>query len=261
MKIQELTLIDIGGIKSANIRFNEKMNIICGANGIGKTTILNSLTHAFISSDSLSKLKKRVNATEHGYLKLVINDNELISKEFQIDSYDPVKKLHGEYDNSELRKKCIFIGVSRIFDYKALDALKKDDRPQGYYLSQNIANGIPLNNIKDWFVNRCLFAQTEDALTENNKKNLEIAKKSFSIFNPNYSYSRADGRTFDIFVKTPNGDIWYEYLSSGFKSCLSIVFGIIKEIETRMDDSSCLASEFDGVVLIDELELHLHPEW
>ncbi|WGE91938.1 AAA family ATPase [Actinobacillus genomosp. 1] len=262
MKIQELILNDVGGIKSAKIKFNEEMNIICGPNGIGKTTILNSLTHAFISHYNYSKLKKRVNATEHGCFKIVINNNEeIISKEFQIDSYDPARVLCGKYDDSDLRKKCIFIGVSRIFDYKALDALKKDDRPGESCLSQNIANGIPLNNMKDWFANRCLLVGTPDALTENNKKNLEIAKNSFSIFNPDYSYARADGKTFDIFVKTPNGEIWYEYLSSGFKSCLSIVFGIIKEIETRMEDAQCLVSEFDGVVLIDELELHLHPEW
>ncbi|HFO6570987.1 TPA: AAA family ATPase, partial [Escherichia coli] len=51
------------------------------------------------------------------------------------------------------------------------------------------------------------------------------------------------------------------YLSSGFKSCLSILFGIIKEIELRMPDEECLAQHFDGIVLIDELEMHLHPEW
>ena len=62
-------------------------------------------------------------------------------------------------------------------------------------------------------------------------------------------------------INTPNGDIYYEYLSSGFKSCLSIIFGIIKDIEFRFKNPCINASEFDGIILIDELELHLHPEW
>lgn len=47
MKVTELTLKEIAGIKSANIRFDDQMNIICGPNGIGKTTIINSLSHLF----------------------------------------------------------------------------------------------------------------------------------------------------------------------------------------------------------------------
>jgi len=62
-------------------------------------------------------------------------------------------------------------------------------------------------------------------------------------------------------VKTPAGEIYYEYLSSGFKSCLSILFGIVKELEYRFKNPGIKLDEFDGVVLIDELELHLHPEW
>jgi len=60
-------------------------------------------------------------------------------------------------------------------------------------------------------------------------------------------------------IHTPSGILYYEYLSSGFKSCLSILFGIIKEIEFRFPDTT--ASAFKGIVLIDELELHLHPDW
>jgi predicted ATP-binding protein involved in virulence len=37
------------------------------------------------------------------------------------------------------------------------------------------------------------------------------------------------------------------------------MFGIIKEIEYRFPNAE--VSTFEGIVLIDELELHLHPEW
>ena len=37
--------------------------------------------------------------------------------------------------------------------------------------------------------------------------------------------------------------------------------GIIKEIEWRFQEQDYLVREFDGIIVIDELELHLHPEW
>src|SRR5690606_28696358 len=46
-----------------------------------------------------------------------------------------------------------------------------------------------------------------------------------------------------------------------FKSTISIVFGIIKEIEMRFKAPYMIAQDFDGIILIDEIELHLHPEW
>ncbi|MEK5761019.1 AAA family ATPase, partial [Acinetobacter variabilis] len=55
--------------------------------------------------------------------------------------------------------------------------------------------------------------------------------------------------------------MFYEYLSSGFKSIISILFGIIKDIELRFKEPYCNAKDFDGIILIDEVELHLHPEW
>jgi len=91
--------------------------------------------------------------------------------------------------------------------------------------------------------------------------NFELAKKSFSLLNNEFSFSKVLASSNEIMIKTPNGDIYYEYLSSGFKSCLSIIFGIIKDIEFRFKEPCINASDFDGIILIDELELHLHPEW
>jgi len=91
--------------------------------------------------------------------------------------------------------------------------------------------------------------------------NYELAKSSFSVLNSSYSFSRVDASTNEILIDTPSGEIYYEYLSSGFKSTLSIIFGIIKEIEFRFVDPRLKAQEFDGVILVDEIELHLHPEW
>jgi len=85
-----------------------------------------------------------------------------------------------------------------------------------------------------------------------------LAKRAFGLLNQSYTFS-ALRQDMEIYVNTPTGVIPYEYLSSGFKTCISIVWGIIREIQIRFPDID--VKDFKGLVLIDEIELHLHPEW
>lgn len=65
MKIESLKIENVGGISSLSIeKFDPKMNIICGENGIGKTNILDSIAHC-LNKSSTSILRKKVN-TEIG---------------------------------------------------------------------------------------------------------------------------------------------------------------------------------------------------
>ena len=48
MKIEKLDISGIGGIKQLSLTFNPRLNVICGENGVGKTTILNIIADAFV---------------------------------------------------------------------------------------------------------------------------------------------------------------------------------------------------------------------
>lgn len=260
MKVTELTLKEIAGIKFANINFDNSMNIICGPNGIGKTTIINSLSYCFLNGYAYSKVRRRIISENDGSIKIKLDElGSLYEDTLNISSCKPNEKVSSgvKWDS----KKFISIGVERMFEYTNLTKIERDSVNQEAYLAEHIANGIPLRDMKNWFANRSLFSGTEGALGPSSKKNLGLAKQVFSILDECYSYSRTDAKTFDIFVNTANGEIWYEYLSSGFKSCLTLIWGIIKEIEWRFQEQDYLVREFDGIIVIDELELHLHPEW
>ncbi len=115
--------------------------------------------------------------------------------------------------------------------------------------------------MKNWFVNRHLWSAHANHLDEHQIQNINLAKECFSILNSQISFSKVNPNSNDILLNTPNGEIYFEYLSSGYKSCMAVLIGLIKEIEFRYKNPSKFIKDFDGIVFIDEIDLHLHPEW
>ena len=82
MKINSLTINGIGGIKHLDLKFNDKLNVICGANGIGKSTILNIIADAFNAGYS-SKLKRNALCNNGDYLIDIYINKECPSKKYR----------------------------------------------------------------------------------------------------------------------------------------------------------------------------------
>ena len=259
MKIRDLNINGIGGISSISINFDQQMNIICGPNGIGKTTILECIAHLFAQSRT-NVLKKNVNFQTGTINASLIESDQVLNKRLTIDHFIPTE---GSFIDglTRLSKKLITIKVNRNFSYQQIDAIARDTVYETHHLSEQVKFGADSQAVKNWFIHRHLYSGHENSLNLEQIYNYNLAKRSFSVLNDQFNFSRVKGDTNDIMLQTPNGEIYYEYLSSGFKSSISIIIGIIKEIEFRFKEPSINADSFNGVILIDELELHLHPEW
>ena len=259
MKVKSINIVGIGGIKDITIDFDDHINFICGPNGIGKTTILECVAHSFSAHGS--RILKRNVLSEAGSFDAFIEINGSNQRSnIIISDFDPTKEssINGLHQHS---KNLLSLKVTRTFQYQPLDAVGKDAVKESHHIFNEAKTGVDVSEVKNWFVNRYLYSAHNDALTDQQKHNLELAKGCFSLLNPHFAFSKVLASSNEIMVATPSGEIYYEYLSSGFKSCLSILFGIIKDIEFRFKDPGINADDFDGVILIDELELHLHPEW
>lgn len=258
MKIKRLEISGVGGIRALTIVPHDKMNIICGPNGIGKTTLLESVGHLF-SAGGTNILKRHV-SSERGLVKASLFQAPfgIDNAEYSLNTFEPDKEDHigGQH---RLSDHVISLKTTRTFGYQPLQSVSRDTQKPENVLFTEARNGISLKDVKNWFVNRYLYSAHKDALRAAQIKNFELAKSCFSKLNTDFKFLRVDAGTNEIMVSTPSGNLYYEYLSSGFKSCLSILFGVIKEIEYRFADT--IASDFKGLVLIDELELHLHPDW
>lgn len=259
MRIDKLKIKGVGGITALDLSFNARMNLLCGPNGIGKTTVLESIAHIFSNGDT--NILKRNVASEISKISAQIDIDGIVeNKEIQFDTFIPetATRVTGFHNRTS---GLISLKTTRTFQYQSLQSVSKDINKENHILWNDAINGINLTDIKNWFVNRYLYSPHDGALTAEQLKNFELAKKCFSLLNNDFSFSKVNASSNEIMINTPSGEIYYEYLSSGFKSIISILFGIIKEIEFRFKDPKINAEDFPGIILIDEIELHLHPEW
>jgi energy-coupling factor transporter ATP-binding protein EcfA2 len=262
IRIHKIEIKGIGPIKDLALTFDDHFNIICGQNGIGKTTILDCLAQSF-SVNQISVRKTAGVGVGNWGIGVTINGVEN-NRKFDITSFHPNEGSHqslnghGFHENSN---DVIVFKTHRDIQYVKLSSLATDKmKVSGNFAMETLSGSLP-NDLKNWFVSRFLFSAQPGSLDDGQLRNYQLAKECFSVLNPNIFFSRVLPDSFDILLHTNAGEIYFEYLSSGYKSCLAVLLGLIKEIELRYKNPSKFIEDFDGVVFIDELDLHLHPEW
>ena len=258
LSIQTLALRNVGRIAELDLRLSPGLNLVCGPNGIGKTTILECIGDAF-SQTIQSLVRKRVDSEKAEYVLTAQAGAQTLKLTSEVKFFDPHHEAWTQ-GAGDWERWVITLKTNRAFEYLKLDALQQDPGAADRHRRLG-STGIAFGDIKNWFVNRYLFSTHRDHLTVQQIANLDLAKRSFTELDPTVCFSKVIPASFDLMVRTPDGEIYFEYLSSGFKSCLCLVLGIIKEIEYRFGTPYVSAADFAGVVLIDELDLHLHPEW
>ncbi|MGJ7922192.1 AAA family ATPase [Neobacillus sp. LXY-4] len=244
LKIKHLSIEGVNGISKLSLNFHQGFNFICGGNGIGKTTILDCIASSF--NRNTRTVRRNVQFDQGNWSIFGENKNGEFYENFYVNDNDLTNK--SRYKNTIRSKEIINFSINRT-SYN------------------NIFYGNQLEMIQQWFLKNYY---EEKRLSEKKYYNLMVAQKCFTMLDPKIYFSTVKERkriyennierTFaDIYLETPSGKIPLNYLSSGYRSCLSMLLGIIKKTEVTGAYND--VHSFDGVILIDELDLHLHPEW
>jgi len=267
INITSIDIEGIGGIKKLNLEFNKEFNIICGPNGVGKTTIIDCIAHSF--SSNRSQYIKRNADSESGYweIKGLTLDDRVITHKITRSNFHPTDPADYNYSNfhvdfnDKITDQLIVFKTNRSFQYMTIDSIGRDNKQQ--YIQDDAVNGIVMNETKNWFISRHVWSYVpESAFYPEQLSNLNLAKTLFGALDSNVEFSQVKMDTYDILLKQKNGStIYFEYLSSGYKSVIYILLGLVKEIELRYKDPHIKVEDFSGLVIIDEVDLHLHPEW
>lgn len=258
VRIDNIDITNIGPIKGLNIQFNDHFNIICGQNGIGKTTILDCLAQSFHTHQT--SIKRRANQEIGSWTINIKTDDKKESRTFRLKAFGPNDNRFDPQGFFLNAHEIILFKTHRDISYISIDSINSDRKKTIDDFAHETIYGSISNDLKNWFVNRHLWSAHPGYLEPAQIQNIALAKECFQFLDKNYSFSRID-RSNDILLNTPNGEIYFEYLSSGFKSSIAVLMGLIKEVEFRYKNPIKYIREFDGIVFIDEIDLHLHPDW
>lgn len=305
MYISKISLRNYRKFEKLDIEFDEKLSVLIGKNGIGKTSILDALTIAigtfFFSLDGISSKEIRAVDAYNKYFS--------IGKDVDIQKQFPVEIIaKGSIENKEINWKrslnslggkttsidakditsistsyqerlmkgdvslrlplLAYYGSSRLLDgnrRKQPGTYKQNTRINGYIDCLDGKGNLKL--LLDWFKRMTIKSNQNGKPNETYLAVKRAMEKCFSrltgIENINVL---VNPDTFAIEINYNDSDkgrvqIPLEQLSNGYKCTLSLIGDIAHRMATLNPQlSGDVLQETNGIILIDEVDLHLHPE-
>lgn len=286
MKIKKLILRNFRGIDELPLTFNPKMNVIFGINGAGKSSILDA---------TVIMLSWAVNRIKHsGSSGKPITENDIkngasfstIELETSAAKWKIVKARKGHGTPEE---KSDYTDLNRFSKY--IQSQIADNHPISlplfvYYPINRAVIDIPLRiknkhnfdvlsayddalgggaNFRTFFE---WFREREDLENENNAnsivkttdKSLDAVRMAWELFLPEFKNFRVRRSPLRLEVEKNGKKLSVNQLSDGEKVLLSMIGDLSRRLSIANPN---LSNPLDGeaIVLIDEIDLHLHPKW
>jgi len=90
---------------------------------------------------------------------------------------------------------------------------------------------------------------------------LNLVRKAITSILPDYTDLKIKRSRMQIVLKKQDHELVLNQLSDGEKNLLVMVADIARRLAIANPDPTKNALEGEGIILIDEIELHLHPQW
>ena len=295
MKVTSLRLTNVRAIETVEFRFQPGFNLIVGVNGVGKTTLLRAL------GVCLSGIVKQSNALRTQVESFGVDDIQIgagaltVECRARIGRGDHTYLVHKPREKSvpqskkagmpreqvhRTPEKAEFIGSAPIpaieneregrplaLLFATNRAVPSDRAPTKGSASGGIAAAyadafssreLRLAEFASWMrVQEAMKAEKPSA-----KRLLNALERAVKRFLPGYSKLRVEGDRRPVLVinrgKTP---LEARQLSDGERGSLALVLDLTRRLAQANPEKTDPAKSAEAVVLIDEIDLHLHPKW
>ncbi len=287
MKILHLKAEDFKIFESIDVNLDGKSTIIFGINGTGKSTFLDIINYMFYGLISEINplqgqsyelfLPEQIHIGKSSFsFSINVNINNkffVFETDFKKDNtlkYSTSSDKNAEFINyfkntyfSDKNKNIPILvnySVNRLVSDIPLN-IKDQQFTQISALENAIENKITFNDFFEWYRNR-EDIENEYKVEDNTYEDISLKCVRTAVNNilGNVSDLRVRRNPLRMLVKKDNKEIRVDLLSDGEK-CTLALFGDIARRLALANPNLENPLNGEGIVLIDEIELHMHPTW
>ncbi len=298
MKIKRIELQNFRCFKEYELAFSERFTLLIGDNGSGKTAVLDALALAIskflegflvptdlrsISDDDAHYESFSMGQTpikEKGGLQLLIKIEGVVNKTHLYWKLLSPKRFNLAFEPTNIgliaftlaekitKPETLFpllayYGTGRLWnkiDHDEIETLSPDSRLSGYRDCLNIASD--LKQLFRWFKTQELAALQK----QERRHVLEAVRAAIVSMIPDAQKVWWDVDWDEILIETiiqgKPQTIPFHLLSDGYRNMIGMVADIAYRMATLNPQLEAdVIKQTEGIVLIDEIDLHLHPKW
>lgn len=278
MFLKKVTLRDVRALRHLALSFEcadapaRRWTILLGENGTGKSTVLRALALLMAGSDALPELLGDPSAwvrngadaavleaeyeTADGAqrsARLRIKRGESLSQVLRSNATS-LSALDDAIRHSPRNYLTIGYGVSRRQASSGRASLKLDERfasVRARSLATLFNPDAALNSLEGWAL---------DLDYRRGAEGVDLVKSIAREFLPGVTFARIDKERRLLLFKTPDGIVPLAELSEGYQNVAAWCGDLVYRITEVFADYK-RPFEARGLLLVDEIDLHLHPIW
>lgn len=284
MHVRSISFSHFRGIQALDLPLNERLTLLTGPNGSGKSTVLDGL--AMSLSWAVARIRNHRGNGQGFNSKGLDHHNGSKTAAIELELHDFTQEFRWKLASSREAKSPVKSDLKALMTYAEMITERPGDtRPLFlYYPVHRAVLDIPLR-IRDHFI----FEQDnayDDALTGaanfrrffdwfRNREDLEneqrlaaglrdtqltAVRSALESFLPGFSEFTIRRNPLRFTVKKAGKELRVDHLSDGEKTMIAMIGDMARRLAMA---NPGLENPLEGeaVVLIDEIDLHLHPEW
>ncbi|HEX8492774.1 MAG TPA: AAA family ATPase [Pyrinomonadaceae bacterium] len=277
MFLQKLVLKNVRSIEELELPFldadgnTRKWTMLLGENGCGKSTVLRAIALLMAGSESLPELLDNPDSWirlgkdeclisadlvtargESRHIELILHRGDKVKEVFERNK-DTLEALDRAVEHASRSYLTIGYGVSR-----RLGGVKSPS-PSNEVFTKTRAQCVGTMFSPDAILNP-LESWAMDLHYRRGSKGLQLVKQSLSDLLPGVEFKGIDKKNRQLTFNTADGEIPLSQLSDGYQNVAGWCGDLLYRVTEIFADYK---NPFDarGLLLIDELDLHLHPIW